>query len=258
MAARHALPQAQTVYEAKADDLSAAAYKDFTPGYEHQFIERQIDFYSGEMFLRDSATLTKVPKPDDATAFTVRDQLIITLRSDWKVKGKTYPQGALLATDFKAFMQGKQDLEVLFAPTATSSLDNVTPTKSAILVTTLDKVKNRLTELRHVDGRWLRRSVDAPKLGTLATSALDPVESDQYFLTVTDFLNPTTLYLGTAQSDKRTNQVPARLLRCGAMQGRAVRIDVEGWHESAVFRHHGQEDEVRRQQPDRAVRLRRL
>ena len=198
------LPQAQTVYEAKADDLSAAAYKDFTPGYEHQFIERQIDFYSGEMFLRDGATLTKVPKPDDATAFTVRDQLIITLRSDWKVKGKTYPQGALLATDFKAFMQGKQDLEVLFAPTATSSLDNVTPTKSAILVTTLDKVKNRLTELRHVDGKWLRRSVDAPKLGTLATSALDPVESDQYFLTVTDFLNPTTLYLGTAQSDKRT------------------------------------------------------
>ena len=198
------LPQAQTVYEARADDLSAGAYKDFTPGYEHQFIERQIDFYSGEMFLREGATLTKVPKPDDATAFTVRDQLIITLRSDWKVKGKTYPQGALLATDFKAFMQGKQDLEVLFAPTATSSLDNVTPTKSAILVTTLDKVKNRLTELRHVNGKWLRRSVDAPKLGTLAASALDPVDSDQYFLTVTDFLNPTTLYLATAQSDKRT------------------------------------------------------
>ncbi|MGK5079219.1 prolyl oligopeptidase family serine peptidase [Janthinobacterium sp. HLX7-2] len=198
------LVQAQTVYEARPDDLSASAYKDFTPGHEHQFIERQIDFYSGEMFLRDGANLKKVPKPDDATAFTVRDQLIITLRSDWKVNGKTYPQGALLATDFTAFMQGKQDLEVLYAPTATSSLDNVTPTKSAILVTTLDKVKNRLTQLRHVNGKWLRRVVDAPKLGTLAVSALDPVDSDQYFLTVTDFLNPTTLYLGTAQSDKRT------------------------------------------------------
>ncbi|MEG0884876.1 MAG: prolyl oligopeptidase family serine peptidase, partial [Janthinobacterium sp.] len=129
---------------------------------------------------------------------------IITLRSDWKVNGKTYLQGSLLATDFKAFMQGKQVLEVLYAPTATSSLDNVTATKSAILVTTLDKVKNRLTELRHVNGKWQRRAVDAPKLGTLAVSALDPVDSDQYFLTVTDFLNPTTLYLATAQSDKRT------------------------------------------------------
>jgi len=78
------LAQAHTLYEAKADDLSAGAYKDFTPGYEHQFVERQIDFYSGEMFLRDGAELKKVPKPDDATAFTVRDQLVITLRSDWK------------------------------------------------------------------------------------------------------------------------------------------------------------------------------
>lgn len=198
------LAQAQTVYEAKPEDLSAGAYKDFTPGHEHQFIERQIDFYSGEMFLRDGANLKKVPKPDDATAFTVRDQLLITLRSAWTVNGKTYPQGALLATDFNAFMQGKQNLEVLFAPTATSSLDNVTATKSAILITELDKVKNRITELRHVNGKWQRRAVDAPKLGTLAVSALDHVDSDQYFLTLTDFLNPTTLYLGTANKDQRT------------------------------------------------------
>lgn len=74
------------------------------------------------------------------------------------------------ATDFKAFMQGKQDLEVLFAPTATSSLDNVTPTKSAILVTTLDKVKNRLTELRHVDGIFGDTLVAGPLALDLAVS----------------------------------------------------------------------------------------
>ena len=198
------LAQARTLYEAKPEDMSVGAYKDFTPGHEFQFVERQIDFYSGEMFLREGDRLTKVPKPDDATAFTVRDQLVITLRSDWQLNGRTYPQGALIATDFKAFMQGRQEFEVLFAPTATSSLDNVTATKSAILVTTLDKVKNRITELRHVDGKWLRREVDAPKLGTLAVSALDSVDSEQYFLTVTDFLNPTTLYLATASSDQRT------------------------------------------------------
>ena len=198
------LAQARTLYEAKPDDMSVGAYKDFTPGHEFQFVERQIDFYSGEMFLREGDRLTKVPKPDDATAFTVRDQLVITLRSDWQVHGRTYPQGALIATDFRAFMQGRQEFELLFAPTATSSLDSVAATKSSILLTTLDKVKNRITELRHVDGKWLRREVDAPKLGTLAVSALDSVDSEQYFLTVTDFLNPTTLYLATASSDQRT------------------------------------------------------
>ncbi|NHQ93867.1 prolyl oligopeptidase family serine peptidase [Janthinobacterium lividum] len=198
------LTQAQTVYEATAEDMRAIASKDFTPGHEYQFINRQINFYNSELFLRGEAGLKKVPKPDDATAFTVRDQLLITLRSDWKLNGTTYPQGALLATDFNSFMQGKQELEVLFAPTATSSLDTVTVTKSAVLVTELDKVKNRLTELRRVNGKWVRRNVDAPGLGTLVVSALDHVESEQYFLTVTDFLNPTTLYLATAQSDQRT------------------------------------------------------
>ena len=238
------LEQAKTLYEAKPDDMSAGAYKDFTPGHEYQFVERQIDFYSGEMFLREGDSLNKVPKPDDATAFTVRDQLVINLRSDWKVNGKTYPQGALLATDFKAFMQGKQEFEVLFAPTATTSLDNVSATKSAILLTTLDKVKNRLTELRHVNGKWQRRAVDAPKLGTLAASPLDPVDSDQYFLTVTDFLTPTTLYLATAGSDARTKikSLPA-YFDARPVQGGTVRIDLERWHQSAVFRHHEQEDQ---------------
>lgn len=197
------LAQAHTLYEAKADDMSAGAYKDFTPGHEYQFVERQIDFYSSEMFLRDGDSLKMVPKPIDANAFTVREQLVITLRSDWNVNGKTYPQGALLATDLAAFMQGKQEFEVLYAPTPTSSLDSVAATRSAILVTELDKVKNRITELRHVNGKWLRRAVDAPALGTLVVTALDAVESDDYFLTVTDFLNPTTLYLGKVQSDAR-------------------------------------------------------
>jgi hypothetical protein len=50
------------------------------------------------MFVRDGARLLKVPKPDDANAYTVRGQLVIELRSDWTVDGRTWPQGALLAT----------------------------------------------------------------------------------------------------------------------------------------------------------------
>ena len=77
-----ALAQAKNLYEAKPDDMFAGAYKDFTPGHEQQFIVRQIDFYRNEMFLRVGDSLKKVPKPDDATAFILGDQLVITLRSD--------------------------------------------------------------------------------------------------------------------------------------------------------------------------------
>lgn len=197
------LEQAATVFEGAPDDLAVGAAKDFTPGHEFQLIWRSMGFYTNELYLRDGATLTRVDKPDDATAYTVRDQLIIELRSEWTVDGVRYPQGALLAADFRSHLRGERAFAVLFAPTPTSSLDGVSATRSALLLNELDNVKNRITELRHVDGAWQRRTVDAPAFGTLDASALDSIASDDYFLTVTDFLTPTTLYLARAGSDER-------------------------------------------------------
>jgi prolyl oligopeptidase len=197
------LAQAVTVFEGAPDDLAVGAGKDFTPGYEFELIWRSMSFYTNELYLRDGTSLSKVDKPDDATAYTVRDQLIIELRSEWTVNGAVYPQGALLAADFRRYMEGERDLAVLFVPTPTSSLDGVSATRSALLLNELDNVKNRIVELRHVDGAWQRRVVDAPAFGTLDASALDSIDSDQYFLSVTDFLTPTTLYLAQAGSDER-------------------------------------------------------
>ena len=199
------LAGAAIVYEAQADDLSASGYKVFTPGHEHTFVQRQITFYTSELFLRegDGKTLRKIAKPDDANAYTVRDQLVIELRSDWDTGGTSYPQGALLAIALDAFLRGERGFEVLFAPSPSRSLDGVAMTRSALLLTELDNVTNSIVELRHADGAWTRRAVDAPALGSLGVAPADRHGSDQYFLTVNDFLTPTSLYLGQAGSDAR-------------------------------------------------------
>jgi prolyl oligopeptidase len=197
------LADARLVFEAGTNDLSASASKDMTPGFEREFVTRQIGFYSSELFLRANGRLVKIGKPDDANAWAVRDQLLIELRSDWQVAGRSWPQGALLAIDFEGFMRGDRDFEALFVPTATSSLDGVAVTRSALLLTVLDKVKNRLVELRREGRTWLRREVATPGIGTLGVAALDDIGSDDYFLSVTDFLTPTTLYLGHAGLDAR-------------------------------------------------------
>jgi prolyl oligopeptidase len=198
------LTAARTLYEAKSEDLGVGAYKDFTPGYDHQFISRQIGFYASELFLREGDKLTKVDKPDDANAYTVRDQLIFELRSDWDVNGQRYPQGALLATDFRKFMAGERQFDVLFTPTPTSSLDGVAATRSTLMLNILENVKSRIVEFTRVDGKWQQRKVDAPAFGTLEVHSLDAIASDDYFLTVTDFLNPTTMYLAHSGNDQRT------------------------------------------------------
>jgi prolyl oligopeptidase len=67
----------------------------------------------------------------------------------------------------------------------------------------MDNVKDRIVEWTRSGGKWVRRDADAPAFGTFSLSAVDTVESDDYFLTVTDFLTPSTLYLGHAGSDAR-------------------------------------------------------
>jgi prolyl oligopeptidase len=202
------LTEARLVFEADGGDLSASARRDLTPGYERDFVTRQIGFYSSEVFLREGDRLVKIDKPPDANAFAVRGQLLVELRSDWTVGARTWPQGALLAIDFQRFMAGERDFEALFTPTDTTSLDGVAVTRSALILTILDKVKNRLVELRpplrRAGGAWIRRDVATPAIGTLGVSSLDEIESDDYFLTVTDFLSPTTLYLGQLGLDART------------------------------------------------------
>jgi prolyl oligopeptidase len=199
------LEDATPVYEAQPDDLSVSAWQDPTPGFERQFVLRQIDFYSSELLLRDPADgrLTPIDKPLDANAFALRDQLIVELRSDWTIAGKTWPQGALLAIGFERFMAGSRAFDVLFEPSPTTSLDGIAATRGALFLTILDNVKNRVIEWKRADGRWQSRDVAAPAMGALHVSAVDEYESDAVFLTVTDFLTPSSLYLMEAGSDER-------------------------------------------------------
>ena len=64
-------------------------------------------------------------------------------------------------------------------------------------------MKNRLYVLELKDGTWSRTPLDAPRFGSISASAIDSHESDDYFLSVTDFLTPTSLYLAKVGVDGR-------------------------------------------------------
>ena len=193
---------AKLVYEGKNEDLAVSASRDLTPGFERDFITRAIGFFSSETYLRGKdGKLTKIDVPDDAIVSAQREWLMIQTRGEWKVGDQTYPSGALLAAKFDDFMAGKRELTTLFAPTATTSLDGYSWTRHQLIVNVLDDVASRLEVLTPPAkgrGEWKRAPLGgAPKLSTVSAGAIDPDESDAYFLTVTGFLEPTTLYYGT-------------------------------------------------------------
>ena len=58
-----------------------------------------------------------------------REWLLLRLRSDWKIGEKTYPAGALIATNFEKFLEGGRDFDVLFEPGERKSLASFTATR---------------------------------------------------------------------------------------------------------------------------------
>ncbi|MFI5183673.1 MAG: prolyl oligopeptidase family protein [Vicinamibacteria bacterium] len=193
------LDKAQVVYEGKADDISVGAFRDHTPGYERDFVYRAPTFFTSELYLRRGGALLKIDKPDDAQLSVHRDLLLLTLRSDWTVGGRTYRAGSLLAADFEAFLKGSRDLDVLFEPTERVSLAGFSPTLHHILLNELDNVRSRVHVLTRTDGVWRREPLPSiPDFGSVDASAVDGDRSDDFFLTADDFLTPTSLSLGNA------------------------------------------------------------
>ncbi len=150
------------------------------------------------MFLRRDGKLVKIDKPDDASASFHREWLLLRLRTDWTVGAKSYPAGALLAIDLEAFLKGDRGFDVLFEPTERTSLASVSPTRHFILLNELDNVRSRIEILSRQGGRWHREPVGLPDLVEASAHAVDPDDSDDYFLNTAGFLTPSTLAMGTA------------------------------------------------------------
>jgi prolyl oligopeptidase len=191
------LAAAPTVFEGRAEDVSVSAAAIRDRGFSYEIIWRAMGFYSFECRLRRGDDWVLLDRPIDADVNTFGDQLLLSLRSDWSVAGRTYPAGALLAANFAEYLAGARDFAVLFAPGPRKSLAELGGTRSALIVNELENVRNRIYVLRRGSAGWTRERLDVSDLGTASVSGLDPDRSDEYLLTFTGFTEPTTLSLGS-------------------------------------------------------------
>jgi len=205
------LTAAATVFEGKPTDVSVSAYFDNTKGFERHFVRRSIAFYKGETFLRKSdGTLAKIDVPDDAISDVNFEWLTVETRTPWTVGGRTYSAGALVVTRFDDYMEGKRELKVLFEPTATSSLAGYSWTRRHLILNVLDDVKNTLTVLTPGQGEWTRTPLSgAPPFTSVSAFAVDPDETDEYFMNVSGYLTPSSLLYGTVgREPEKLKQLP--------------------------------------------------
>lgn len=197
------LAKAETVYEGKPEDLAVGATHDATPGFERDFVSVSHDFYHSTMWQLKDGKRYKVDVPSDAIPGVHRQWLTVQLRSAWTVQGKTYPSGSLLAIKYQDFMDGKRQFDVLFKPDAESSLNNYAWTQHHLILELLDNVSSRLTVLTPGEDGWQHKPLgDTPRLASIGVVGTDPDNSDEYWLSITGFLTPSTLSRGVLGEHK--------------------------------------------------------
>lgn len=196
------LESAEVIYSGEMTDMSISAAHDDSPGFERNFLNRNLAFYNDELYLiGNDGKLTKIDAPNSANKSVFHQYLALELREPWTVGNKTYSAGSLLFTNFDDFMKGKRDFQVVFEPSDTTALSSFGFTKDYAFINVLEDVKNRIYVLKPTADGWKSEPlVGAPSFGTVNISAVDSDESNDFFMNTTDYLTPTTLSMGTIGS----------------------------------------------------------
>ena len=201
-----ALVDASLVFEGAASDVSVSVTVDRTPGFERIVFERALDFYRSRAWLQQGDALMAINKPEDAELHFWREWLLIELRSDWAVAGTVWPRGALLVANAQRFLAGQLELEALFTPSATCSLEDLGATQSRLLLTLLDQVTSRVETRQFVHGQWQTQALPLPQPGQLSVTALhepllvDDELAEALLINYADFLTPDALMLASTMA----------------------------------------------------------
>ncbi len=192
------LSDATTLFEGEQTDVWIGSYHDPHPDAPRTYVYQGITFYSNNLYLEHKGELVKIEKQESANASIWKDTLLLELREDWTVNGSTYKAGSLLRAPLKKWLRGRKKIEVLFIPDDNSSLARFSTTKDHLLLTILKDVKTEIEVWTPARKTWTKSTLPKiPKMGQLRVTPVDEYTSNDYWLTVRDYITPNTLYMGS-------------------------------------------------------------
>ncbi|HWD21241.1 MAG TPA: prolyl oligopeptidase family serine peptidase [Verrucomicrobiae bacterium] len=227
------LRDAALMFAGSTNDVAVSAHVEHDHGRIYELVHRGKTFFTDESYLRRGDKWVRVEKPDDVQLSTFADYFLFRPRSDWTLQGKTYPAGALLAARVEDWLKGGAAAQTIFTPTARTSLESIGATKSRLLLTVLDNVRSRVYAVAPEGANWIETTIPTPPLGAVSVEGIDPEKSDDYFMTVRDFLTPTTLFLNQEPLKSlpalfATNNLAAQQFEAASKDGTRVPYFVVG------------------------------
>jgi prolyl oligopeptidase len=211
------LDQAKEIFRGQPTDIRAAGYTMHdAQGHALTLIRRSLTFFETEYMVETPQGLKPLAVPAKSNpSGLINGRVLLTVNVDWTPAGQTrsFKQGSLLAMNLKDLIADPAHLKpsVVFEPTAQEFLDGVETTKSRLLLTTLNHVQGRAYAYTPTPAGWTRKRLEVPE--NVAVSVVTASNTDDtFFLDVTGFLTPTSLWKGDAATAvlKLEKTAPAR------------------------------------------------
>ena len=192
------LARAETVFEGRREDIGIWPRVMDSGEETLPMIDQSLTFYTGaHQLIGDDGKLRRLPLQDSADLVGFyAGRILFTLREAWDVKGRTFPQGALLAISVSAFQASEKlpPVETVYTPDERTSISGVAVSRSGLYVVLLQNVKGRILRFQadHDSGRWSSAPLPLPANGTVSVSAANP-HSSTVLLNYEDHITPDRL-----------------------------------------------------------------
>jgi len=192
------LSEAKEIFRGQPSDVWAGAslLRDATGTIQARTAFRSVSFHESLHYVWIDGEWVELDIPRKASPYGIVDgHILFSTDVEWETQGQTFPADSLIAVDlekWKADPNGANKT-LVWAPQERQTKRGGSVTANALYVGLLDNVVGKVLEFNFADGEWVSREVALPDNATVGIAASSN-ETDQIMFTVTDFLNPTTLY----------------------------------------------------------------
>lgn len=200
------IADANELYRGEASDVWAGAnlVRDASGEIHATTAFRGISFHESEYYwLNPEFQWVKLDIPKKASPYGIVDgHMLLSTDVDWEVDGQTFLADSLIAVDLEDFKKDPNAAAktLVWAPGERQTKRGGAITAGALYVGLLDNVVGKVLKFNFEDGAWVSEEVALPDNATVGIAASSN-ESEQIMFTVTDFLNPTTLYYTDGSGD---------------------------------------------------------
>jgi len=207
-----ALDQAVEVYRGVDTDVSVSPFvlRDSDGKVVAVMAHRGVTFFESETYLIEGAQPVKLDLPlKSSIQGYVAGQMVVLMEQDWK----GFKTGDLISFDLAKLKAApeKAVATLVLRPTPRQSVEQVTTTRTKLVVGLLDNVKGAALVLTHGDKGWSTKTLDLPANSAIGLGSTAETD-ERLFVTVTGYLAPTTYWLADAGTLKleQVKASPAR------------------------------------------------